>query len=168
MPFVAIDHTIAFAIDAPVKASDTQQLDQNLDDHETRLSAVEGMLPVVESSIDWANAGGISQGALNDYADVTSAPGNSTYTTVKMVRIYVPANANQLEYSGETQGPNNPVFRLTHAGANGSNAAGGASYAYGTGSVDVSSISGWTTFNVQTYGGSSDAVNLRTASYRIK
>lgn len=32
MPFVAIDHTIAFAIDAAIKASHLQQIDQNIDD----------------------------------------------------------------------------------------------------------------------------------------
>ena len=162
-----IDHTIAFAIDAPIKASDIQKLDQNIDELDARVAAIEAVLPVVESSIDWANAGGISQGFLNDYADVTSASGNSVYTTVKTVRIYVPANANSLEYSGEVQGPNNPKFRVTHAGANGTDATGGASYTYGTGTVAVSSIAGWTTFNIQTWGGDSGNVNLRTASYRI-
>lgn len=34
MPFVGIDHTTAFAIDAPAKASDMQKLDQNVDYHQ--------------------------------------------------------------------------------------------------------------------------------------
>lgn len=47
MPFVAIDHTIAFAIDAPIKASHIQQLDQNIDDLQTRVTNGEaGGFPV--------------------------------------------------------------------------------------------------------------------------
>lgn len=37
MTYYPIDHTVAFAIDAPVKASDIQKIDQNIDDHETRI-----------------------------------------------------------------------------------------------------------------------------------
>ena len=47
MPFVAIDHTIAFAIDAAIKASHIQQLDQNIDNHESRiLNGEAGGFPV--------------------------------------------------------------------------------------------------------------------------
>lgn len=37
-----IDHTVAFAIDAPIKASHIQQIDQNIDELHSRVSVIEG------------------------------------------------------------------------------------------------------------------------------
>ena len=42
MPYVPIDHTIAFAIDAAAKASDMQKLDQNIDYIEALMKTATG------------------------------------------------------------------------------------------------------------------------------
>src|SRR3989304_3319569 len=166
-----IDHTIAFAIDAPIKASDIQKIDQNIDELDSRVAAVEAVLPVVESSIDWANAGGISQGTILD--DEISQVGDGAYATKKYVAVYIPASANALDYTARMKSANGNGYaflRLKIGGTDGA-ALSTASSSYTNltgGSINVSALSGWNVFEIQIrHSVAGDTGYAEAMSYRI-
>lgn len=133
MPFVAIDHTIAFAIDAPIKASHIQQLDQNIDNHETRITNGEaGGFPV-----GVAPAVGNYVAVANDDEVGVDPPG---YTKCKETIWKGQAGAFRVKFSMRSPGGNLLYGRVYRNGV----AVGTVRSTSSTTSVEFSEdISGW-------------------------
>lgn len=125
---------------------------------------------ITEGSIDWANAGGISQGQLNDSELSTTSIG---WTTVGTGKIYIPANSNILEYLLEMQvagGTGDSHGRLEIATGGDTFSLSDTSYTWsGLLTLDISSISGWQTVNIQLDANvGSRTVYIKGVYYRIR
>lgn len=132
---------------------------------------------VKQVSIDWANAGGITQGLLLDEEYTKASAAQNTWYTVDTNYVYIPSNSNSLEYIGRMKvtGVTKPVeMRLTTDTNNGSstNSTTNSSYTWLTtpGTLDVSDKSGWTNINIQvrTTGTDGPTVYINKGIYRIK
>lgn len=125
---------------------------------------------VNQSKIDWANAGGISQGVINMVEKTTTSV---SPVIIQSFKIYIPDNANSLKYYAELKGPGGAQdarFRLeVSGGASGSTLIQTASsYTHtGIGTLNISAESGWTTINVVFYGSSVSLSYLLSSTYRI-
>lgn len=182
MPFVAIDHTTAFAIDAPIKASHIQTVDQNIDDHESRIVTVEALIPITEASISWASAGGISQSQILSREILRTSGGNSWGPSDEaggfhQIKIYIPANANSIEwmarvkvgaggYSGSVR-----ISQTSGGAAAMQQSTTSTSYVWLAAQTEsVSAVSGWVTFYVESASSTSsgtDDIYVDSIVYRI-
>lgn len=107
---------------------------------------------IQEANINWATAGGISQIALLEGVEYTHT-GDTTWTTIDTIKIYVPSTANSLEYHARLHrsANGNASMRLNIGATNGTSASmSGAGYVWaGAGTIDISALSGWQEFNIQ-------------------
>lgn len=120
---------------------------------------------VREKSIDWANAGGISQWLLNGSELTNTLP----FTDVLATKVYIPANANTLEYYAYIKTASNTAnFRLQIGSTNGTTlSTTSTSYVMTTlGTLDISAVSGWQNIDIQ-LGGDSTAHYVREIYVRI-
>ena len=106
---------------------------------------------VSEDSIDWSTAGGLQQGVLLN-RELGPGGNGTVYQEVAAdeVQIYIPANANSLEYVArmKSSGSSQDVYcRLGIGATNGTPAFGivSTSYVWVTtpGAINVSALSGW-------------------------
>lgn len=107
-----------------------------------------------EDAIDWATAGGLVQ--LQILEQELTHTGDLNWTTVESTRVYIPADANSLEYMGRIKSSSGSPgdeanFRLTCASADGTDEErGSGTYDWQSAlTLDISAESGWTTINLQ-------------------
>lgn len=128
---------------------------------------------VTEAKIDWANAGGISQQIISFGGETSGAIGNTPVSigTAFNFRFYVPANANSIEFNAEAKqagAAGGVIIRLYESANFGEASTLNTSYTFITGTLDVSALSGWVTFEFKWHSGSgTDTLSLRYLSIRL-
>lgn len=103
---------------------------------------------IYETAVDWANAGGISQLQILE----TEISSTTSIATVFSTQLYIPLNANSLEYVVQHKGTTNSAdVRLTTNTNNGTTLqTSSTTYVFSSaGTLNISDKSGWTTINVQ-------------------
>lgn len=164
MPYVPIDHTIAFAIDAAAKASDMQKLDQNIDYLEALMKTATGhthdqsggsheggpVVPVDGSvTIPKLESNTSLQGYLvvNEYSAYIS-----TWAIIASVPIFIPGSAQTLKAKLRVRGDSatNRWWRLnTPTQASNTIQHSDTSYIWiGEFTLDVSDQSGWINIDI--------------------
>ena len=103
---------------------------------------------VDQTHMDWSNAGGMTQGAVISEVEFSQAV--ASLDEMMNTNIYIPSNANSLEYKGKmyiSNGTYTNTIRLRVASANGTaiqTSITAYDWVAGTGTLDVSAESGWT------------------------
>ena len=100
---------------------------------------------ITEAKINWANAGGISQWLINSTDWSTTS---ATLVDITSIPIYIPANANTLEYYAMIKVSAGGVqFRLQIGAVNGTTlTTSNTNYTLSSlGTLDISALSGWQT-----------------------
>jgi len=107
------------------------------------------------ASIDWPNATGIGMFAIGTEAFANNI-NVSTLTDMGETYIYIPANANSIEYYMEIENISDTpttagTGRINSSTNNGTtlSASGGTKEWIGAGTLDISDKSGWTLFDLQ-------------------
>lgn len=106
-----------------------------------------------QGSIDWANAGGLSQFAT-DVNRTTTTTGAFAGITNAVYKIYVPSNATTFDYyiTGYATAGESTYARLNTPTANGTTVTNSnTAISLNSGTVDVSADSGWITLTLQAY-----------------
>lgn len=123
---------------------------------------------VSESDLAWSSLAGVSQ-STTEYSTPYSTT-SSTYATMVIHKIYIPANVNSMEYYVYMKASSSTSnFRLTATSLGTAVATSSASYLWsGSGSLDVSSESGWTDISLQLNNGGGATATIAIHSYFFK
>ncbi len=124
---------------------------------------------VKESKVDWANAGGISQGIIAGNSTESHSLTTSSILIHSSIRIYIPVNANFIEvefFAKISAGTVNVNVEVgTEVGSIISSFT--TSYVSRTMTVDITAISGWQNLQIRAVADSTRTLNVQGTSYRI-
>ena len=150
--------------DSPADTTLWTKVKDNFDNHENRIGTLE--TAIQESNIDWANAGGISQWTLID----RTLTGSSGVMINGMYKIYVPTNANSLEYLIEASEPGSGtsvVYLRTDTNDGGTFDPSSIQFS-GALTLDVSDKSGWITIEVVITNNTGETITVEKVVVRFK
>lgn len=128
---------------------------------------------ITEAKMDWANAGGISQSLLLHTELSHTGDTNWTEVATDQIQVYIPANANSLEYVCRiktTGGAVTTSCRLAIGATDGTAVTtSSTSYVWSSaGTLDVSALSGWQSVDIDLMTSSgTDTAYVDRIAYRI-
>lgn len=168
--------------DSPIDSTLMGTIKDNLADHESRIGAVEVLVPITEASISWASAGGISQSQVLS-REISCTSGGTTWTRADtagvfhQIKIYIPANANSIEWvvrvkSGSVAYSVSTRISQTSGGSAAlAQSTTSTSYVWLAAQTEsVSAVSGWVTFYIESASSTlsgTDVINTDSIIYRI-